>query len=78
MLGMVAESLGIKRPSYERVRTLVHEQRGHPSLGPSRAQVLFEITTGARSSRELADWHPTRDLPEDAGLHPQRYQRRSK
>src|SRR5438876_166031 len=55
-LGEKAEALGLQRPSYERVRVLVHELRSaRARRGPSTAQVLLEIAMRARDPREAAD-----------------------
>ncbi|MGH7327947.1 MAG: hypothetical protein ACREJX_06315 [Polyangiaceae bacterium] len=75
MIGELAETIGMQRPGYESVRRHVHERRGHLRLGPSRADVWLDIALRARSPREIADWFPGRDLPEDAGLHPERYRK---
>lgn len=49
-LGAEAERAGALRPSYERVRQLVHELRLERSdTGPSRGQLLVEVTTGLMS-----------------------------
>src|SRR5205085_7816737 len=46
-LGAEAERAGSPRPSYERVRQLVHELR--LERGPSRAALLIDVTTGVMS-----------------------------
>jgi hypothetical protein len=53
-LGEAADRLGLRRPSYERVRVVVHRLRRYPKA-PSTGQVLFEIATRARSARALAE-----------------------
>ncbi len=49
LVGEEAERIGLTRPSYERVRELVHEARwlrnGHPSVG----RTLLDVATRARS-----------------------------
>jgi hypothetical protein len=49
LVGAEAERAGITRPSYERVRELVHEARwlaeGHPSVG----RTFLEVATRTRS-----------------------------
>jgi hypothetical protein len=49
LVGAEAERIGITRPSYERVRELVHEARwlknGHPSVG----RALLDVATRTRS-----------------------------
>jgi hypothetical protein len=53
-LGEAAERLGVKRPSYERVRTLLHER--HPSsTQPSTLRVVAEISTRTRPPEALLD-----------------------
>ena len=45
-----AESLGLTRPGYERIRQLVHELRlERRQSGPGRAQVALEMTLGLHS-----------------------------
>jgi hypothetical protein len=53
-LGEAADGLGLRRPSYERVRVVVHSLRRYPGQ-PSTAQVLFEVATRARSPRAIAE-----------------------
>jgi hypothetical protein len=57
-LGAEAERLGVPRPSYERVRQLVHELRLERSdTGPSRGELLFDVTTGLISrNRFNQEW----------------------
>ena len=49
LVGAEAERIGVTRPSYERVRELVHEARwlgkGHPSVG----RTFLDVATRARS-----------------------------
>lgn len=49
LVGAEAERIGITRPSYERVRELVHEARwlknGHPAVG----RALLDVATRTRS-----------------------------
>jgi hypothetical protein len=49
LVGAEAERVGVTRPSYERVRELVHEARwlgkGHPSLGST----VLDVATRTRS-----------------------------
>jgi hypothetical protein len=55
-LGAAADELGVMRPSYSRVRVLVHEQRrAHGRRGPSTARVLLEISTRTRPPEALLD-----------------------
>jgi hypothetical protein len=53
-LGAEAERLGLRRPSYQRVRELVHQLRRF-RRGPSTGQVLFEISMRARPPGALLD-----------------------
>jgi hypothetical protein len=46
-LGAEADRLGVARPSYERVRVLVHELRRF-RRGPSTASVLIDVALRAR------------------------------
>jgi hypothetical protein len=52
LVGAEAERLGLPRPSYQRVRQLVHEARALRRQ-PTRARVGFEYTMHARSPDEL-------------------------
>jgi hypothetical protein len=55
-VGAEAERLGLTRPSYERVRRLVHEsRRSRRRRGPTTAQVLLEVAVGARAPDALLD-----------------------
>lgn len=53
-LGAEAERLGLTRPSYERVRMLVHESRRWRS-GPSTATVLVDVAFRVRPPDAIAD-----------------------
>jgi hypothetical protein len=53
-LGQEAVRLGLTRPSYQRVRELVHQQR-RINRGPTTARVLAEIALRARAPAELLD-----------------------
>ena len=53
-LGEEAVRLGLPRPSYERVRALVHQHR-RLSRGPSTLRVLAEVALRARAPEELLD-----------------------
>ena len=46
--GDAAERLGLPRPSYERVRTLVHEFRRRRRYKPTTGEVLWEVAVRAR------------------------------
>jgi hypothetical protein len=51
LLGAEAARLGLPKPSYERVRQLVHEARDLQRNYTSAAQILLEIATLQRSPR---------------------------
>jgi hypothetical protein len=53
-LGDAADAMGITRPSYQRVRELVHESR-RIRRGPTTGRVLWEVAVRARSPEELLD-----------------------
>ena len=51
-----AERLGLTRPSYERIRVLVHqERRWKRSRGPSTASVLVDVTFRLRPPEAVLD-----------------------
>src|SRR5947208_11675101 len=55
-LGAEAERLGLPRPSYQRIRVLVHDLRRVRRRGqPSTASVLWEIAMRARPPEALLD-----------------------
>lgn len=47
-VGAEANRLGLPRPSYQRVRELVHQARRLRRRGPSTTSVLIDIATRAR------------------------------
>ena len=53
-LGAEADKLGLPRPSYQRVRVLVHELRMRRAR-PTTAEVLLDISTRARPPEALLD-----------------------
>ena len=53
-VGAEAERMGLTRPSYQRVRVLVHESR-RIRRGPSTASVLVDVMVRARPPDALAD-----------------------
>jgi hypothetical protein len=53
-LGEAAEQLGLRRPSYARVRVVVHEQR-RLRARPSTLEVLVEVSTRARPPGAVLD-----------------------
>jgi hypothetical protein len=52
--GREAERLGLPRPSYERIRELVHDAR-RLRRGPSTASVLLDVAVRARPPEALLD-----------------------
>lgn len=67
-LGTEAERLKLPRPSYERVRVLVHTLRAaHRQLrrGPSTASVLLDVAVRARPAYALLDLMAGIPLPAD-------------
>lgn len=55
-VGQRAWELGLPRPSYERVRVLVHMlRRAKRRRGPSTASVLLDISLGIRSPYDILD-----------------------
>ena len=51
-IGAEAARLGLPRPSYERIRELVHETR-RINRGPSTLRVLAEVALRARAPEEF-------------------------
>ncbi|MGH3054022.1 MAG: hypothetical protein ACRDL7_03475 [Gaiellaceae bacterium] len=49
LVGAEAECLGITRPSYERVRELVHEARWLKEEHPSVGRTVLDVATRTRS-----------------------------
>jgi hypothetical protein len=47
-LGAVADALSVPRPSYEKVRLLVHEQRRRGALATPVGRVLLDIAVRSR------------------------------
>jgi hypothetical protein len=55
-VGAEAVRLGLPRPSYQRIRVLVHDSRRLRQLrGPSTASVLVDIALRVRPPEALAD-----------------------
>jgi hypothetical protein len=54
-VGREAERLGLPRPSYQRVRVLVHQSRRVRARTPSTAAVLFEVAVRARPPEAFLD-----------------------
>jgi hypothetical protein len=62
-LAAQAEQWGLVRPSYERIRTLVHQsRRWKQSRGPSTSTVLLDVTFRVRPPTAIVD-HLAGDLP---------------
>lgn len=58
-----AEEWGLARPSYERIRTLVHQsRRWKRARGPSTSTVLLDVTFRVRPPAAIVD-HLAGDLP---------------
>jgi hypothetical protein len=53
-VGAEADRIGVARPSYERVRLLVHESR-RIRRGPSTATVLADVALRARPPEAVLD-----------------------
>ena len=53
-LAAEAERLGLTRPSYERIRVLVHESRRR-NRGPSTASVLLDVNFRLRPPEAILD-----------------------
>jgi hypothetical protein len=53
--GAEADRLALPRPSYERVRVLVHELRAAKQPEPGYGEVLFDIATRTRPARAIYD-----------------------
>jgi len=71
-VGRAAWKLGLPRPSYQRVRELVHAARA-VRRGPTTARVLFDIATRVRPPTALVDHLSTvgfGPFDETAGLEP--------
>jgi hypothetical protein len=53
-VGREAERLGLPRPSYQRVRVLVHESRSL-RRGPTTASILLDVALRVRPPEALVD-----------------------
>jgi hypothetical protein len=62
-VGARAERFGLRRPSYEQVRTLVHVKRSRPWL-PTTGEVLLDIAFRVRPPEALNDHFAGIDLPQ--------------
>jgi hypothetical protein len=54
-VGTEAERMGITRPSYERVRELVHEARWLARDHPSAGRAMLDVATRTRSHAAYAE-----------------------
>ena len=54
-LGAEAERLGLPRPSYQRVRELVHELRRLKRRQPTTLTVLFDVAAHTRPTEAVLD-----------------------
>ena len=59
-VGVEAQRLGVTKPSYERVRQLVHEARALHRGYVSALEILIDVATLQRSAR---DWAKLATLP---------------
>ena len=62
-VGRVADELGLPRPSYERIRTLIHASRQH-GRQPTTGDVLLDIAFRARPPAAFVE-HLVGTLPPD-------------
>lgn len=54
-LGQEAERLGLRRPSYERIRVLVHQLRRFRRMRPTTTSVLLDVLWRTRPPEALLD-----------------------
>jgi len=54
VVGLAAERLGVPRPSYERVRLLVHQARGRRAT-PRATQIAVDVAMRVRPPGALLD-----------------------
>src|SRR5437588_10448740 len=54
-VGAAADRLGLPRPSYERIRQLVHEQRCLRRAAPTTGEVVLDVLTRSRPPVALLD-----------------------
>ena len=69
-VGAEADRIGVARPSYERVRLLVHESR-RIRRGPSTARVLADVAFRVRPPEAVLDHLSGVGVP-DLRRHPRR------
>jgi hypothetical protein len=53
-VGEEADRLGLARPSYQRIRVLLHQSR-RARRGPTSTSVLFDVLAGARPPDAIVD-----------------------
>ena len=63
-IGLVAEAIGLARPSYEQVRTIIHSQRSgrrrSPEIGPVLLDIAFRVAPPEALLDVLAGTGPVR------------------
>ena len=62
-LGEAADRIGVPRPSYQRIRTLVHEQRALGRRRPPTADVALDVAFRVRPPDSLVDHLAGIDVP---------------
>jgi len=62
-VGEEAERLGLRRPSYQRVRELIHQSRSLRRGRPTTAEVLVDVAFRVRPPTAIADHLAGIDLP---------------
>ena len=63
-VGSEAERLGLRRPSYQRVRELVHQSRRLRRLRPTTTSVLVDVAFRVRPPTAILDHVAGLDLPQ--------------
>jgi hypothetical protein len=53
--GVLAERLGVARPSYEQIRVLVHRERRRAMARRARLDVALDVYSGKRPPRALLE-----------------------
>lgn len=69
LVGSEAERLGLPRPSYQRVRVLVHEARELRRNHVSAAEILIDVATRTRSPYAYAELATRDPRPRLRDLH---------
>jgi hypothetical protein len=69
LVGAEAERLGLPRPSYQRVRVLVHEARELRRSYVSAAEILIDVATRTRSPFAYAERATRAPRPRLRDLH---------